>query len=104
MLVFVLLTMFMGGVIMLTASLFCLTQLGDSQQGTIKQHGYTSARLVYDDTELPSIPQQDEASSATEESEEMRHNKLMEFTKTSRKSAKQLPLLGLPDKAFYRIH
>jgi hypothetical protein len=29
---------------------------------------------------------------------------LMEFTKTSRKSAKQLPLLGLPDKAFYRIH
>jgi hypothetical protein len=104
MLVFVLLTMFMGGVIMLTASLFCLTQLGDSQQDTIKQHGYTSARLVYDDTELPSIPQQAEASSATDESEEVRHSKLMEFTKTSRKSAKQLPLLGLPDKAFYRIH
>ena len=103
MLVFVLLTMFMGGVIMLTASLFCLTQLGDGQQDTNKQHGYTSARLVYDDTELPSIPQQAETS-ANEESEEVRHNKLMEFTKTSRKTAKQLPLLGLPDKAFYRIH
>lgn len=104
MLVFVLLTMFMGGVIMLTASLFCLTQLGDSQQdNTIKQHGYTSARLVYDDTELPSVPQLAETSEA-EETEEVRHSKLMEFTKTSRKSAKQLPLLGLPDKAFYRIH
>jgi hypothetical protein len=95
--------MFMGGVIMLTASLFCLTQVSDSQQGTIKQHGYTSARLVYDDTELPSMPQLAEASE-TEDSEEVRHSKLMEFTKTSRKSAKQLPLLGLPDKAFYRIH
>jgi hypothetical protein len=101
MLVFVLLTMFMGGVIMLTASLFCLTQIGDNQQDTNKQHGYTSARLVYDDTELPSLPQQlTEAS----DSEDVSHNKLMEFTKTSRKSAKQLPLLGLPDKAFYRIH
>jgi hypothetical protein len=97
--------MFMGGVIMLTASLFCLTQLGDNsrQDNTIKQHGYTSARLVYDDTELPSVPQLAETSEA-EESEAVRHSKLMEFTKTSRKSAKQLPLLGLPDKAFYRIH
>lgn len=102
MLVFVLLTMFMGGVIMLTASLFCLTQIGDNRQDT-KQHGYTSARLVYDDTELPSLPQLTDESEAVE-SEEVRHNKLMEFTKTSRKSAKQLPLLGLPDKAFYRIH
>jgi hypothetical protein len=103
MLVFVLLTMFMGGVIMLTASLFCLTQMG-GQPDTIKQHGYTSARLVYDDTELPSLPQQLAEGSETVESEEVRHSKLMEFTKTSRKSAKQLPLLGLPDKAFYRIH
>ena len=101
MLVFVLLTMFMGGVIMLTASLFCLTQMG-GQPDTIKQHGYTSARLVYDDTELPSLPQLTDATEV--ESEDVRHSKLMEFTKTSRKSAKQLPLLGLPDKAFYRIH
>jgi hypothetical protein len=49
------------------------------------------------------MPQLAEASE-TEDSEEVRHSKLMEFTKTSRKSAKQLPLLGLPDKAFYRIH
>jgi hypothetical protein len=104
MLVFVLLTMFMGGVIMLTASLFCLTQIGDSRQDT-KLNGYTSARLVYDDTELPSLPQQlTDGAGAEIESEDVRHSKLMEFTKTSRKSAKQLPLLGLPDKAFYRIH
>ncbi|HEY3486573.1 MAG TPA: hypothetical protein VGL10_00770, partial [Gammaproteobacteria bacterium] len=81
MLVFVLLTMFMGGVIMLTASLFCLTQMGGNEHDTAKQHGYTSARLVYDDTELPSLPQLTDDAESTA-SEEVRHNKLMEFTKT----------------------
>jgi hypothetical protein len=102
MLVFVLLTMFLGGVIMLSASLFCLNQMSHSRhlQGT---KGYTSARLVYDDMELPSFSEKEEwQDEATDE--EVSHSKLLEFTKTSRKSAKQLPLLGLPDKAFYRIH
>jgi hypothetical protein len=100
MLVFVLLTMFLGGVIMLSASLFCLNQMSHSRhlQGT---KGYTAARLVYDDMELPSFSEKEEWQ---DETDDVRHSKLLEFTKTSRKSAKQLPLLGLPDKAFYRIH
>lgn len=99
MMVFLLLTMFLGGVIMLSASLFCLNQMSRNHCNPDQTRwGQAPTRLIYDEMELPSLSDQPRTG------EPDNHNALLEFTKTSRKSSKQLPLLGLPDKAFYRIH
>ena len=102
MLVFMLLTMFMGGAIMLSASLLCLSKAHPTQNAGVSADRVND--VVYDDMELPrlrntKLPSND-AVSANSES----HDKLLEFTCTSGKANKQLPLMGMPDKAFYHIH
>ncbi len=101
MLVFVLLTMCMGGLIMLSASLFCLhnANANEAMENNMS-NSKTAIGLVYDDVELPRLDER----LWTDEHPESKHNTLLDFTKTSKKSNKQLPLLGLPDKAFYHIH
>ncbi len=91
---------------MLSASLLYLNSAGD-QFGQkqfcsmpVKQPANT---LIYDDVELPSISEAIDPVEL-ENAKDPDANKILEFTRTSRKSEKQLPLLGMPDKAFYHIH
>lgn len=95
MLVFILLTMMMGGVVLLSASLFYL----NSSQG-VGVESKVQKRVqgvVFDDVELPSLKPA-RAISSTQGAT------LLDFTRTSGKKSDQLPLLGMPDKAFYHIH
>lgn len=104
MLVFMLLTMFMGGAILLSASLLCLNKATPSQgSGFIKTAN--GANVIYDDIELPEIRRAPRVNEPTyDENGTSSHDKLMEFTRTAGKADKQLPLIGMPDKAFYHIH
>lgn len=100
MLVFILLTMMMGGVVLLSASLFYLNSshmTGATQLSRVQQR---TGGVVFDDVELPSIHTEDDKSQATNKDV----TQILDFTRTSHKSSKQLPLLGMPDKAFYHIH
>ncbi|MBN1378031.1 MAG: hypothetical protein JXA04_02215 [Gammaproteobacteria bacterium] len=99
MLVFILLTMMMGGVVLLSASLFYL----NSNHATCTHRSRIQQRtggVVFDDVELPSIHAEDDKHQA--QTREVAQ--ILDFTRTSHKSSKQLPLLGMPDKAFYHIH
>lgn len=103
MLVFMLLTMFMGGAILLSASLLCLNKATPSQGS-----GFTktaNGNVVYDDMELPEIRRTSRITELSyDENSASPHDKLLEFTCTTGKADKQLPLIGMPDKAFYHIH
>lgn len=105
MLVFMLLTMFMGGAILLSASLLCLNKATPSQGSGFMKTANGTNNVVYDDMELPEIHR---SSRVTEpsyaETPTSPHDKLLEFTCTAGKTDKQLPLMGMPDKAFYHIH
>lgn len=98
MLVFVLLTMMMGGAVLLSASLFYLSS-NLTHQGTRKSRAQCIGDVVYDDVEFPPLGEPGEKSTGTSYS-----TQLLDFTRTAHKSANQLPLLGMPDKAFYHIH
>ena len=102
MLVFILLTMFMGGLIMLSASLLYLNNTGShlaTNNNSFSLPG-SSNKLVYDDVELPAVAGPQPQAQA----EPRDDTGLLDFTRTSQKSDKQLPLMGIPDKAFYHIH
>lgn len=105
MLVFMLLTMFMGGAILLSASLLCLNKATASQGSGFMKTANGTTDVVYDDMELPEIRRTPRISEPSyDENVTSSHDKLMEFTCTTGKTDKQLPLLGMPDKAFYHIH
>ena len=97
MLIFIWLTMMMGGVVLLSASLF---YLNDSQP--VVQHLGDAQRrvngVVFDDVELPAL------NSPARKPVSQQASDLLEFTRTSCKRSNQIPLLGLPDKSFYHIH
>jgi hypothetical protein len=100
MLVFILLTMMMGGVVLLSASLF---YLNSGNAAGVKYRAETHQRVtgvIFDDVELPQLstpnPAPNQGNKQTTE--------LLDFTRTSRTKSDQLPLLGMPDKAFYHIH
>ena len=102
MLVFMLLTMFMGGAIMLSASLLCLSKANPTHNSASSANRVND--VVYDDMELPrlrntKLPSSDAVSASSDS-----HDKLLDFTCTAGKANKQLPLMGMPDKAFYHIH
>lgn len=101
MLVFALLTMMMAGVVLLSASLFYLntTPVGNVERR--QQERRSTDCVVYDDVELPRLDPVSEECATPETSAA---NQLLGFTRTAHTSAKQLPLLGMPDKAFYHIH
>ena len=95
MLVFILLTMMMGGVVLLSASLFYLNSGQTVSVQTAKVQKRVNG-VVFDDVELPQLkPTRNSNKQAAT---------LLDFTRTSSKKSDQLPLLGMPDKAFYHIH
>lgn len=105
MLVFMLLTMFMGGAILLSASLLCLNKATPSQGSGLMKTANGATNVVYDDMELPEIRRSPRINEpGHDENLTSSHDKLLEFTCTAGKADKQLPLMGMPDKAFYHIH
>ena len=96
MLVFILLTMMMGGVVLLSASLFYLNSGQPVGLNTARVHRRVDG-VVFDDVELPQFQ-------PTHNSSTKQAATLLDFTRTSAKKSNQLPLLGMPDKAFYLIH
>jgi hypothetical protein len=100
MLVFILLTMMMGGAILLSASLFYLNSSRATRTHHPKETQQRTNGVVFDDVELPQVRTEDEQNQA----ETTNVAEILDFTRTSHKSSKQLPLLGMPDKAFYHIH
>ena len=97
MLVFILLTMMMGGVVLLSASLFYLNS-GQAAGITDQSKSQRSVSgVVFDDVELPVLAQP--RSPADKQAAG-----LLDFTRIAGKRSNQLPLLGMPDKAFYHIH
>lgn len=105
MLVFMLLTMFMGGAILLSASLLCLNKAAPSQGSGLIKAANGANNVVYDDMELPEIHRSSRiVETSHDENPTSPHDKLLEFTCTAGKADKQLPLIGMPDKAFYHIH
>lgn len=57
--------------------------------------------IVFDDADLP---EWENDTWLDEDSEQARHEMIMSFTRIHGKSEKQLPIIGLPDKALYNIH
>lgn len=100
MLVFILLTMMMGGVVLLSASLFYLNSSHATCSNHLSRMQQRTGGVVFDDIELPGIHTEDDKTQAA--GREVAQ--ILDFTRTSHKSSKQLPLLGMPDKAFYHIH
>ena len=99
MLVFILLTMMMGGVVLLSASLFYLNSNHLTGTAQLSRAQQRTGGVVFDDVELPSIHAEDRGQAVSRDVAQ-----ILDFTRTSHKSSKQLPLLGMPDKAFYHIH
>jgi hypothetical protein len=94
--------MMMAGVVLLSASLFYLNATPSVGGVERRQQARRNTDcVVYDDVELPQINPEPEDSATPEASAA---NQLLNFTRTAHTSAKQLPLLGMPDKAFYHIH
>lgn len=100
MLVFILLTMMMGGVVLLSASLFYLNSSHVTHSHHLPGIQERTGGVVFDDVELPGIHTQDDRNQAVSSDV----TQILDFTRTSHKASKQLPLLGMPDKAFYHIH
>lgn len=100
MLVFILLTMMMGGVVLLSASLFYLNSSQTSTVQAMNANQQRTGGVIFDDTEIQGLAEK----SAAEPNPVKSSPALLEFTRTSRTTSKQLPLLGMPDKAFYHIH
>jgi hypothetical protein len=100
MLVFILLTMMMGGVVLLSASLFYLNSSHATGSNHLPRMQQRTGGVVFDDVELPSIHTEEDTGQAARREVAQ----ILDFTRTSHKSSKQLPLLGMPDKAFYHIH
>lgn len=85
---------------MLSASLLCLNKADPSQGSSSSKTAGNIVSVIYDDMELPEINRGRVQDIATQDT----HDQLLEFTRIAGKSKKQLPLLGMPDKAFYHIH
>lgn len=100
MLMFILLTMMMGGVVLLSASLFYLKSSNAKCTSQLSETAQQADGARIDEIELSCIPSQDGKNQAPSKD----ITQILEFTRTSHKSSKQLPLLGMPDKAFYHIH
>lgn len=100
MLVFILLTMMMGGVVLLSASLFYLNSGMATGVAHRAERQKRVSGVVFDDVELPKIG----AMHPNRAPVVRQAAELLDFTRTSRKKSDQLPLLGMPDKAFYHIH
>ncbi len=100
MLMFILLTMMMGGVVLLSASLFYLNSGNTKCTNRLSETAQQADGTKIDEIELSCIPSED--GKDQESSKDIAQ--ILEFTRTSHKSSKQLPLLGMPDKAFYHIH
>ncbi len=100
MLVFILLTMTMGGVVLLSASLFLMNGRNTHHPKPLPNKPSRSVGTTCDEVALActQVQNNDDQSAGKEAAQ------ILEFTRTSHKSSKQLPLLGMPDKAFYHIH
>lgn len=91
-----------SGFLVMSASLLYLHTRQNRLEATAEETSNAEQNyIVFDDADLP---EWENESWLDEDSEQARHEMIMSFTRIHGKSEKQLPIIGLPDKALYNIH